>query len=81
MYQLGGHDIGAGTPREILRENEFTAELIRLYFSNFSDIHYMFDQETFLRQFVIGEAPKVLLFAMMSLGIRYVIFTRKATDS
>ena len=66
----GGHDIGAGTPSEILREGELTYELILLYFSNFDDIHFMFDKDIFLRQLALGEVPKVILYSMMALGIR-----------
>lgn len=67
-----GHDIGTGSPAEILREGELTYELLLLYFENFSDIHFMFDQDVFLRQFALGEIPKVILYSMMALGIKYV---------
>ncbi|KAL4885198.1 hypothetical protein BJY04DRAFT_214536 [Aspergillus karnatakaensis] len=66
-----GLDIGTGTPSELLREGQLTQTLLLLYFQNFNDIHFMFDQTIFLRRFVLGDVPKVLLFAMMALGIRY----------
>ncbi|KAL2814386.1 hypothetical protein BDW59DRAFT_154422 [Aspergillus cavernicola] len=66
-----GLDVGTGTPSELLREGELTQTLLLLYFQNFNDIHFMFDQTIFLRRFVLGDIPKVLLFAMMALGIRY----------
>ncbi|KAL4874019.1 hypothetical protein BDV12DRAFT_191889 [Aspergillus spectabilis] len=66
-----GFDIGTGTPSELLREGELTQTLLLLYFQNFNDIHFMFDQTIFLRRFVLGDVPKILLFAMMALGIRY----------
>jgi hypothetical protein len=31
----------------------------------------MFDQTIFLRRFALGDIPKVLLYAIMALGIRY----------
>lgn len=67
-----GLDLGAGTPSELLREAEFTQTLLLLYFSNFDDIHVMFDQTSFMRQFVLGNASKPQLFAIMALGIRSV---------
>lgn len=33
----------------------------------------MFDQTIFLRRYVPGDIPKVLLFAVMALGIRWVV--------
>ncbi len=33
----------------------------------------MFDQTIFLRRYVLGDVPKVLLFAVMALGIRWVV--------
>ncbi|BCS30064.1 Zn(II)2Cys6 transcription factor [Aspergillus puulaauensis] len=66
-----GLDIGTGTPSELLREAELTRTLLLLYFQNFNDIHFMFDQTIFLRRYVLGDIPKVLLFAIMALGIRY----------
>jgi hypothetical protein len=71
MHEIPGLDIGAGTPSEILREGEFTQSLLLLYFSNFSDVHFMFDEELFLRQVVMGQVPKIILYAMMALSIRY----------
>jgi hypothetical protein len=67
-----GLDLGTGTPSEVLRETEFTQTLLFLYFSNFDDIHIMFDQTSFLQQFALGCIPKTQLFAMMALGIRSV---------
>lgn len=69
----GGFDIGEGTPAEILREGELTYELLLLYFSNFSDIHFMFDKDSFMRQVAIGEIPKVILYGMMALSVKYLI--------
>lgn len=63
-------DIGNGTAAEILREGDLTRRLLVLYFDNFSDIHFMFDQETFLREFALGDVPKATLYTMMALGIR-----------
>jgi hypothetical protein len=70
-HEISGLDIGTGQPSEILREGEFTQSLLLLYFSNFSDVHFMFDEELFLRQFAVGEVPKIILYAMMALSIRY----------
>lgn len=72
--QIGtrGYDIGHGTPAEILRENELSQELLILYFDQFSDIHWMFDRETFLVEFPQGGASKMVLYAMMALAIRLV---------
>ena len=53
-----------------LREGGLTKELLRLYFTNFSDIHFLFDEEHFLREFDLGEIRQVVLFAMMALGIK-----------
>ncbi|RDW77442.1 hypothetical protein BP6252_05495 [Coleophoma cylindrospora] len=66
-----GFDIGEGTPAEILREGELTYELLLLYFNNFSDIHFMFDRDSFMRQVAIGEVPKVILYGMMALSVKY----------
>jgi hypothetical protein len=68
-----GHDIGSGTPAEILREGELTHELLLLYFENFCDIHFMFDKDVFLRQYALGEIPKVILYSIMALSIKYVV--------
>lgn len=65
-----GYDIGNGTAPEILRESELTRDLLELYFENFGDIHFMFDKDLFLRQFALGEAPKILVYSMMALGIK-----------
>lgn len=67
------HDIGGGTPVEILRESELTQELLLLYFDNFSDIHFMFDQETFLRELALGETSKLIIYSILALSIRYVL--------
>ncbi|KAL3476992.1 hypothetical protein BJX99DRAFT_257894 [Aspergillus californicus] len=66
-----GLDVGTGTPGELLRESQLTQTLVLLYFHNFNDIHFMFDQTIFLRRFVLGDVPKMLLYAVMALGIRY----------
>ncbi|KAL2871220.1 uncharacterized protein BJX67DRAFT_218888 [Aspergillus lucknowensis] len=66
-----GLDLGMGTPSEVLRETEFAQTLLFLYFSNFDDIHIMFEQTSFMQQFALGCVPKAQLFAMMALGIRY----------
>lgn len=63
-------DVGYGTPSELIREGELTHSLILLYFDNFSDIHFMFDQVSLLRQYALGTIPKVILFSIMALGIR-----------
>lgn len=65
-----GLDVGTGTPGELLRETELTQALLLLYFTNFDDIHVMLDQTSFMRQYTLGNVPKMLLFAMMALGIR-----------
>jgi hypothetical protein len=70
-HEIPGLDIGAGRPSEILREGEFTQSLLLLYFSNFSDVHFMFDEELFLRQTVMNQVPHLILYAMMALSIRY----------
>ena len=67
------YDIGNGTPAEILREADLTRDLLLLYFSNFSDVHFMFDKSSFLRQVALGEIPKAILYAMMALGIKCVV--------
>ncbi|KAJ3531799.1 hypothetical protein NM208_g8719 [Fusarium decemcellulare] len=66
-----GLDFGRGRPEQILREGEFTHSLILLYFTNFSDIHFMFDEELFLRDFALGQVPKLILYSMMALSIRF----------
>lgn len=63
--------IGAGTASEILREGELTKDLLRLYFEHFSDVNFMFHQDSFLREFDMGEVSQVVLYPMMALGIRY----------
>jgi hypothetical protein len=70
-HEIPGLDIGTGKPSEILREGEFTQSLLLLYFSNFSDVHFLFDEELFLRQFAVGQVPQLILYAMMALSIRY----------
>lgn len=74
MYRLQGDyvglDISRGRPQEVLRENQLTQSLVQLYFINYSDIHYMLDEEITLRQLTLGELPKILLYAIMSLAIR-----------
>lgn len=76
-YQLNqetpGLDFGRGRPEDVLREGEFTHSLILLYFSNFSDIHFMFDEELFLKDFAVGQVPKLILYPIMALSIRYVL--------
>ncbi|KAH8658183.1 fungal-specific transcription factor domain-containing protein [Xylariales sp. PMI_506] len=64
-------DIARGRPEDILRETEFTRSLILLYFSHFSDFHFMFDEELFLRQYLVGEMPEVILYSVMALSIRF----------
>lgn len=64
-------DFGRGHPEDILRENEFAFSLVLLYFSNFNDIHFMFDEEAFLRDFRMGDVPPIILYSMMALSIRY----------
>ncbi|KAH6975215.1 fungal-specific transcription factor domain-containing protein [Ilyonectria sp. MPI-CAGE-AT-0026] len=74
-YQLNqetpGLDFGRGRPEDVLREGEFTHSLILLYFSNFSDIHFMFDEELFLKDFAVGQVPKLILYSIMALSIRF----------
>ncbi|KAM5341876.1 hypothetical protein ACJ41O_014907 [Fusarium nematophilum] len=70
-HEIPHLDIGTGHPSDILREAEFVHSLILLYFGNFSDVHFMFEEELFLRQFAVGEVPKVVLYSMMALSIRY----------
>ncbi|KAM6509721.1 hypothetical protein FALCPG4_017369 [Fusarium falciforme] len=65
-----GLDIGKGRPEDLLREGEFTHSLILLYFSNFSDIHFMFDEELFLADFSTSQIPKIILYSIMALSIR-----------
>ncbi|KAH7152677.1 fungal-specific transcription factor domain-containing protein, partial [Dactylonectria macrodidyma] len=64
-------DFGRGRPEDILREGEFTHSLILLYFSNFSDVHFMFDEELFLKDYAVGQTPKLILYSMMALSIRF----------
>uniref|UniRef100_A0A8H7K3U0 Zn(2)-C6 fungal-type domain-containing protein n=1 Tax=Bionectria ochroleuca TaxID=29856 RepID=A0A8H7K3U0_BIOOC len=64
-------DFGRGHPEDILRENEFAFSLVLLYFSNFNDIHFMFDEEAFLRDFRMGDVPPIILYSMMALSIRF----------
>ncbi|KAH6995148.1 fungal-specific transcription factor domain-containing protein [Ilyonectria destructans] len=75
VYQLNqetpGLDFGRGRPEDVLREGEFTHSLILLYFSNFSDIHFMFDEELFLKDFAVGQVPKLILYSIMALSIRF----------
>ncbi|RSM12609.1 hypothetical protein CEP52_002329 [Fusarium oligoseptatum] len=66
-----GLDVGKGRPEDLLREGEFTHSLILLYFSNFSDIHFMFDEELFLADFSTSQIPKVILYSIMALSIRF----------
>lgn len=73
------YDIGTGTPAEILRENELVREVLVLYFNNFSDIHFMFDQDTLLTDLVQGDAPKIILLAIMALGIKSVSITKMSS--
>lgn len=84
IYQLNqetpGLDFGRGRPEDVLREGEFTHSLILLYFSNFSDMHFMFDEELFLKDFATGQVPKLILYSIMALSIRYVL-SRSATLS
>lgn len=63
-------DVGSGSAAELLREGELTQTLIILYFDNFSDIHFMFDQISLLRQYALGTIPKVILLSIMALGVR-----------
>lgn len=65
-----GLDVGTGTPDELLRETELTQAFLLLYFTNFDDIHVMLDQTSFMRQYTLGNVPKMILFALMALGIR-----------
>jgi hypothetical protein len=66
-----GYDIGTGTPSDILREGELSKEILKLYFANFSDVHFFFDEDRFLLEFDLGEVQQVVLFSMMALGIKY----------
>ncbi|KAH6695081.1 hypothetical protein F5X68DRAFT_243543 [Plectosphaerella plurivora] len=68
-----GLDLGRGRPEEILREAQFTHSLILLYFSNLGDVHFLFDEEVFLRRYALGEVSEVVLFAMMALSIRFSV--------
>lgn len=73
FHDTGGHDIGTETPPEILREGELCVELLTLYFENYSDVHFMFDRDVFLREFPVDSYPKGIVYAMLALGIRYVV--------
>jgi hypothetical protein len=64
-------DISRGRPEDILREGELMQSLLLLYFSNFNDVHFLFDEELFLREYTVGEVPKVILYCIMALSIRY----------
>lgn len=65
-------DIVRGRPQDLLREQEFAHSLLLLYFNHFSDVHFLFDEDLFLRDYAVGQVPEVLLFAIMALAIRYV---------
>ena len=65
-------DVGSGSAAELLREGELTQSLLLLYFDNFGDIHFMFDQISLLRQYALGTVPNVILLSMMALGVRSV---------
>jgi hypothetical protein len=66
------YDIGSGSPAEVIRETDLVRELIIEYFENYSDIHFLFDQQCFLRDFDLGETPKLVLYAIMALAVRLV---------
>ncbi|KAM5357739.1 hypothetical protein ACJZ2D_015967 [Fusarium nematophilum] len=70
-HETLGLDFGRGRPEDILREGEFTHSLILLYFSNFSDIHFMFDEELFLADFATSQVPKLILYSITALSIRF----------
>lgn len=72
MNRAASYDIGDGTPAEILREWELSREILKLYFENFSDVHFMFDEDTFMDDFNRGGVPKIILYALLALGIRFV---------
>lgn len=72
FHETAGHDIGNETPTEILREGELCVELLSLYFDNFSDIHFLFEREAFLRSFIVDSCHKGIIYAMLALGIRCV---------
>lgn len=63
-------DIGTGTPEEVFREIELLRDLVTRYFTNFSDTHFMFDKECFLRELDVGGVPRVIVYSMMALGVR-----------
>ncbi|KAH7018174.1 uncharacterized protein B0I36DRAFT_36377 [Microdochium trichocladiopsis] len=75
VYRLrGGYvglDISRGRPQDVLREGQLAQSLVQLYFIHYSDIHFMLDEETMLRQLALGEVPKILLYSIMALAIRF----------
>jgi hypothetical protein len=58
-------------PKDILREEELVVKLLQLYFANYSDVHFMFDKESFLRNFSKGEVSKLILYSIIALSVRY----------
>lgn len=50
-----------------------------LYFDNFSDVHYMFNQDAFVKSVEHCEIPKVILYAVLALGIRFARTLQKMT--
>ncbi|KAG7140393.1 hypothetical protein HYQ45_002815 [Verticillium longisporum] len=73
QHETVGLDIGRGRPEEILREAQFAQSLLLLYFSNFGDVHFLFDEEVFLRRYALSEVSEMVLFAMMALSIRFSV--------
>ncbi|EEY17185.1 conserved hypothetical protein [Verticillium alfalfae VaMs.102] len=73
QHETVGLDIGRGRPEEILREAQFAQSLLLLYFSNFGDVHFLFDEEVFLRRYALREVSEMVLFAMMALSIRFSV--------
>ncbi|PNH44150.1 hypothetical protein VD0002_g6263 [Verticillium dahliae] len=73
QHETVGLDIGGGRPEEILREAQFAQSLLLLYFSNFGDVHFLFDEEVFLRRYALSEVSEMVLFAMMALSIRFSV--------
>ncbi|KAM0631228.1 hypothetical protein ACHAPW_005900 [Verticillium nonalfalfae] len=73
LHETVGLDIGRGRPEEILREAQFAQSLLLLYFSNFGDVHFLFDEEVFLRRYALSEVSEMVLFAMMALSIRFSV--------
>ncbi|PSN66885.1 hypothetical protein BS50DRAFT_377225 [Corynespora cassiicola Philippines] len=71
LGQNSALDVGYGTSAELLREGELTQTLLVLYFDNFSDIHFLFEQTMMLRHYALGLVPRVVLLSMMALGVRY----------